>query len=174
MVVSSRTSIVVPYSHPVDSTWQLVNVEELGRMENKQYATAAQLPSIRHRRGQIEGKRRLPMLRMRLKGRTTSASSMCHGLPASESFDSFHHGDREGAHPESGWSDSDHSDSLTKSWVVKGSKMLKKQNSKFSLSSSRRNTWVEESDDAGEQRSEPHLGAYGKHSRIRSAGSGRL
>ncbi|KAL8760948.1 MAG: hypothetical protein Q9184_002890 [Pyrenodesmia sp. 2 TL-2023] len=171
MVVSSRSSTVVPYLHHVDSTWQLVNVEELGRMEHKQHATAAQLPSIRHRRGQTEGKRRLSMLRIRSKGRTKSASSMCQGIPASESFDSLHHGDTEGAHPESGWSDSDHSDSLTKSWVLKGSKMLKKQNSKFSLSSSRRNTWVEESDDAGEQRPEPHLGAYGKHSRIRSAGS---
>ncbi|KAL8905570.1 MAG: hypothetical protein Q9207_002560 [Kuettlingeria erythrocarpa] len=172
MVASSRTSTVVPCSHRADSTWQLVNFEELARMEDKQYATAAsQLPSIRHRRGQTEGKRRLSMLRMRSRGRTTSASSTGHGLSPSESFDSLHHGDTERTNPESGWSDSDHSDSLTKSWVVKGSKMLRKQNSKFSLSSSRRNTWVEESDDTAEQRLEPRIRAHNKHSRIRSAGS---
>lgn len=176
MATSSRSSIVVPSSDQVDSTWQLVHVEKLGRRGKKQSPTMAQAPSLQHRRGRTEGNRRLSMFKMRSRSHTTSTTSMGHGLSPSVSVESqqSHHTPTEGERPESCWSDSDNSDRRTKSWVAKGSRLLKKQNSKFSLSSSKRSTWVEESDEASEPYPELLARGYNKHDRMGSASDGRM
>ncbi|KAL9010118.1 MAG: hypothetical protein Q9173_004917 [Seirophora scorigena] len=157
---------VVSSSDHGDSTWQLVNFQKLGRTGKH----AAQDPSIRHRRGHPDAAKRLSMFKMRSRSNASSG----HGPSPSLSTDSQSAGrdDTEEARLESGWSDSDHSDSPTKSWVAKGSRMLKKQNSKFSLSSSRRSTWVEESDEACEQHPGLPLRGSNRHGRISSTGSG--
>ncbi|KAL8720712.1 MAG: hypothetical protein Q9225_002478 [Loekoesia sp. 1 TL-2023] len=100
--------------------------------------------------------------------------SIGHSISPSASIESqdSHHRNVEATYPESGWSDSDQSDSLTKSWVVKGSKMLKKQNSKFNLSSSKRSSLVEELDEASEQYPSLHPRGNSKHGRMWSTSSG--
>lgn len=176
MVASSRRSTATPSSDHAESTWQVVNVEKFDPTGKKQYATTAPLPSVRHHQGHTERNRRLSMFRMRSRSNTTLNTSMDHCLSPSASFDSrdSHRDNAEECHPESGWSDSEHSDSMTKSWVARGSRMLRKQNSKFNLSTSRRSTWVEESDEAGEQYPESRLRGHNKHGRMWSTGSGKL
>lgn len=97
---------------------------------------------------------------------------MCHRLSPSVSTDSSNiECESEDKHPQSGWSDSDHSDSQSKSWVARGSKMLKKKNSKFALGLSKAAEWVEEHGQApGDQSSR----GYNKHGRMLSTGNGRL
>ncbi|KAL8726128.1 MAG: hypothetical protein Q9166_006920 [cf. Caloplaca sp. 2 TL-2023] len=95
---------------------------------------------------------------------------MDHQLSPSESSNLGY--ESEDKRPQSGWSDSDHSDSQTKSWVTRGSKMLKKQNSKFNLSSSKTAEWVEEHDDASEYQAYPR--GLNKHGRMWSTGNGKL
>ncbi|KAL8991585.1 MAG: hypothetical protein Q9177_000046, partial [Variospora cf. flavescens] len=158
-------SIAISSSNYGDSSWQLVNSQRLGRTGKHE----AQVPSIRQRRGHTDANKRLSLLKMRSRSNT----SLGHLPSPSLSTNSQRagHDDTEEARLESGWSDSDHSDSPTKSWVAKGSKMLKKQNSKFSLSSSRRSTWVEETDEVNKQHPEVPLRNSNKHGRVYSTGS---
>ncbi|KAI4287874.1 MAG: hypothetical protein L6R35_002866 [Caloplaca aegaea] len=158
-------SIAITSSNYGDSSWQLVNSQRLGRTGKHE----AQVPSIRQRRGHTDANKRLSLLKMRSRSNT----SLGH-LPSPSLLTNSQragHDDTEEARLESGWSDSDHSDSPTKSWVAKGSKMLKKQNSKFSLSSSRRSTWVEETDEVNKQHPEVPLRNSNKHGRMYSTGS---
>lgn len=161
-------SIAITSSNYGDSSWQLVNSQRLGRTGKHE----AQVPSIRQRRGHTDANKRLSLLKMRSRSNT----SLGH-LPSPSLLTNSQragHDDTEEARLESGWSDSDHSDSPTKSWVAKGSKMLKKQNSKFSLSSSRRSTWVEETDEVNKQHPEVPLRNSNKHGRMYSTGSSKL
>lgn len=177
MAASSRTSAIVPITDHVDSTWHLVNkTDKLDSMEKNKHAGAVHLPSVRHRRGQTERTTRHSMFRMRSRSRTVSNLSIGHSFSPSASIESEdpHHQNIEATCPESGWSDSDQSDSMTKSWVVKGSKMLKKQNSKFNLSSSKRSSLVEELDEASEQYPNLHSRGNSKHGRMWSTSSGRV
>ncbi|KAL9580233.1 MAG: hypothetical protein Q9212_004617 [Teloschistes hypoglaucus] len=103
-------------------------------------------------------------------------SNLSVGPPVSPSasIDSLNAGhEPEFSRPQSVWSDSDHSDSQTKRWVAKGSKMLRKQNSRFNLSSSRIVDWVEEDDETNVQHNERQPRGCSKHSRILSAGNAR-
>ncbi|KAL8670477.1 MAG: hypothetical protein Q9168_004986 [Polycauliona sp. 1 TL-2023] len=72
-------------------------------------------------------------------------------------------------HLRSGWSDSDHSDNETKSWVTRGSKMLKKQNSKFALATSKITNGVEGHGPVPEDQSYRN---NSKHGRMWSTGNG--
>ncbi|KAL8801527.1 MAG: hypothetical protein Q9223_006978 [Gallowayella weberi] len=133
-------------------------------------ATTVGLPSKRHRRGQTEGPRRLSMFRSRGRTNTVSSFKIGHRLSPSASIESEHltH-EPEDKRPQSTWSDSDHSDTPTKGWVARGSKMLKKQNSKFSLSSSKTADWIEDQNDNPGDQSYPR--GNSKHGRIRSTGN---
>ncbi|KAL8645555.1 MAG: hypothetical protein Q9226_007249 [Calogaya cf. arnoldii] len=93
---------------------------------------------------------------------------MGHRLSPSVSTESSNiDGEYEDKHPQSVWSDSDHSDSQSKSWVARGSKMLKKQNSKFALSSSKTAEWV---DEHGQAPVDQSYRSYNKHGRMWSTG----
>ncbi|KAL8872115.1 MAG: hypothetical protein Q9174_002197 [Haloplaca sp. 1 TL-2023] len=95
-----------------------------------------------------------------------------HHITPSSSFESSNPDQQdEASRPQSVWSDSDHSDSQAKRWVAKGSKMLKKQNSRFNLSSSRIVDWVEEDDEPIGQDNGALSRVHGKHSRMWSTGT---
>ncbi|KAL8649103.1 MAG: hypothetical protein Q9210_004597 [Variospora velana] len=158
-------SIVISSSDYGNSGWQLVNTQRLGRTGKH----VAQVPSIRQRRGHTDANKRLSLFKMRSRSNTSLGYRPSPSL--STNSQGAGHSDTEEARLESGWSDSDHSDSPTKSWVTKGSRMLKKQNSKFSLSSSRRSTWVEETDEVNKQHPEVPLRNSNKHGRMYSTGS---
>ncbi|KAI4197109.1 MAG: hypothetical protein LQ350_006123 [Teloschistes chrysophthalmus] len=97
--------------------------------------------------------------------------SLRHPISPSTSIDSLNGGNEpEFSRPQSVWSDSDHSDSQTKRWVAKGSKMLRKQNSRFNLSSSRIVDWVEEDDETNVKHNEKQPHGYSKHGRMLSTG----
>ncbi|KAL8729356.1 MAG: hypothetical protein Q9181_005032 [Wetmoreana brouardii] len=74
--------------------------------------------------------------------------------------------------PQSVWSDSDNSDSPSRSWVTKGSKMLRKQNSRFNLNPSRTVDWLEESSEGIGHCREPQNRGHNKHGRMWSTGNG--
>ncbi|KAI4241678.1 MAG: hypothetical protein LQ352_007404 [Teloschistes flavicans] len=93
-------------------------------------------------------------------------------ISPSASIDSLNAGhEPESSRPQSVWSDSDNSDSQTKRWVAKGSKMLRKQNSRFNLSSSRMVDWLEEDDETNEQYHERQPRSHLKHGRMSSTGN---
>ncbi|KAL8886708.1 MAG: hypothetical protein Q9215_005607, partial [Flavoplaca cf. flavocitrina] len=95
---------------------------------------------------------------------------MGHRLSPSVSVESSHvEYEQEDRHPQSSWSDSDHSDGPSKSWVARGSKMLKKKNSKFALAYSKTAEWEEEDCPAPEDQS---CRNSNKHGRMRSTGDG--
>ncbi|KAL8804573.1 MAG: hypothetical protein Q9182_002488 [Xanthomendoza sp. 2 TL-2023] len=133
-------------------------------------ATTVGLPSKRHRRGQTEGPRRLSIFRSRRRTNTVSNFKIGHRLSPSASIESEHltH-EPEDERPQSTWSDSDHSDTPTKGWVARGSKILKKQNSRFNLGSLKTNDWIEEQNDNPGDQSYPR--GSSKHGKIRSSGN---
>ncbi|KAL8854102.1 MAG: hypothetical protein Q9221_001022 [Calogaya cf. arnoldii] len=168
MVVSSRSSSIVSLQDHVDSTWQLVTVDKASTTGPGQATTVGQPPTKRHRRGQTEGPRRLSIFRSRSRTNTISNPTMGHRLSPSVTTESSNiDAEYEDKHPQSGWSDSDHSDSQSKSWVARGSKMLKKQNSKFALSSSKTAEWV---DEHGQAPVDQSYRSYNKHGRMWSTG----
>ena len=171
----SRPSTREGLSNSGDLAWQVVN-HIVGETETRPYTAEAQAPAARHRRGRTEGFKRLSMLKSRSRRNTTTADApMNDHITPSSSFESSNpdHQD-EASRPQSVWSDSDHSDSQTKRWVAKGSKMLKKQNSRFNLNSSRIVDWVEEDDDPTGQDSGATSRVHGKPSRMWSTGTGKL
>lgn len=151
-----------------DSTWQLVDVA-YGETRKKQNTTVAQPSVARHRRGRTEGSKHLSMFKVRSKSNTIPSVSIDHHISPSASIASSNAGHEvDASRPQSVWSESDHSDSQTKSWVAKGSKMLRKQNSRFNLSSSRTIDWLEEDDETAGKIANPMLEA-----RISTAGCGQ-
>lgn len=172
MVVSSRSSSTASLQDHVDSTWQLVNLDKASTAGPGQATTTEQTPTKRHRRDHTEGPKRLSMFRSRSRTNTISTFAMGRRLSPSVSLDSSNIDcESEDKHPQSGWSDSDHSDSQSRSWVARGSKMLKKKNSKLTLGSSKAAEWVGEHGQAGED--QPNRG-YNKHGRMWSTGNGKL
>ncbi|KAL8993981.1 MAG: hypothetical protein Q9169_005939 [Polycauliona sp. 2 TL-2023] len=169
-VLSSRSSSIASLQDQVDSAWQLVNVDKTSKTGPKQPTTVALPPIKRHRRGQTEGPKRLSMFRSRPRTNTVSNHTMGHRLSPSVSTNSSNvEYEVEDKHPQSGWSDSDHEDSPTKSWVARGSKMLKKQNSKFALSSTKNAEAMEQHGPASEDQSYRN---NSKHGRMWSTGNG--
>lgn len=172
--MASECSSTVFSPGNVESTWQLVSIDNPGRTGRKQYTTVAQDISSRHRRGLTEGTKRMSALRPRWRSNTTTAPATGYQLsPASTIEAPTPLYQIQESRPQSGWSDSDRSDSFTKSksWMSKGSRMLKKQNSKFNLSSSRTMDWVVECDEGADLPNGP-LPRAQKHYRMWSAGDG--
>ncbi|KAL9047272.1 MAG: hypothetical protein Q9214_000110 [Letrouitia sp. 1 TL-2023] len=172
-MASQRSSAVFSPGN-VESTWQLVSIDNPGRTGRKQYTTVAQEVPSRHRRGLTEGTRRMSALRTRWRSNTTTAPTAGYQLsPASTVEAPTPIYQIQETRPQSGWSDSDRSDSFTKSksWMSKGSRMLKKQNSKFNLSSSRTMDWVVECDEGADLSNGP-VPREQKHYRMWSAGDG--
>ncbi|KAL8968797.1 MAG: hypothetical protein Q9183_002302, partial [Haloplaca sp. 2 TL-2023] len=171
----SRPSTREGFSNSGDLAWHVVN-HIVRETETRPYTAGAQTPAVRHRRGRTEGFRPLSMLKSRSRSYTTTPDAASnHHITPSSSFESSNpdHQD-EASRPQSVWSDSDHSDSQTKRWVAKGSKMLKKQNSRFNLSTSRVVDWVEEDDEPIGQDNGARSRVHGKHSRMWSTGTGKL
>ncbi|KAL8879713.1 MAG: hypothetical protein Q9198_002730, partial [Flavoplaca austrocitrina] len=169
MISSSRSSIVSPQDQP-GSAWHFVNIDKASTPGPGQANTAGLPPIKRHRRGQTEGPRRLSMFRSRSRTNTVSNLTMGHRLSPSVSVESSHvEYEQEDRHPQSSWSDSDHSDGPSKSWVARGSKMLKKKNSKFALAYSKTAEWEEEDCPAPDDQS---CRNSNKHGRMRSTGDG--
>ncbi|KAI4165656.1 MAG: hypothetical protein LQ342_000598 [Letrouitia transgressa] len=174
-MASQRSSAVFSPGN-VESNWQLVSIDNPGRTGRKQYTTMAQEVSSRHRRGHTEGTKRMSALRTRWRSNTTTVPPASYQLsPASTVEAPTPIYQIQESRPQSGWSDSDRSDGFTKSksWVLKGSRILKKQNSKFNLSSSRTMDWVVECDEGADLPNGP-LPREQKHYRMRSAGDGRF
>lgn len=156
-----------------ESTWQLVNPNRVAETGRKQNTPVERLPNDHHRRGHTEGTRRLSIFKVPSRSNTMSNLSLRHPISPSTSIDSLNGGNEpEFSRPQSVWSDSDHSDSQTKRWVAKGSKMLRKQNSRFNLSSSRIVDWVEEDDETNVKHNEKQPHGYSKHGRMLSTGDG--
>ncbi|KAL8682905.1 MAG: hypothetical protein Q9186_001068 [Xanthomendoza sp. 1 TL-2023] len=169
MGLSSASSSFVSLPDHVESTWQFVNLDHINTVGAGQ-ATTVGLPSKRHRRGQTEGPRRFSMFRSRGRSNTVSDFEKGHRLSPSASISSepLAH-EPEDKRPQSTWSDSDHSDTPTKGWVARGSKLLKKQNSKFNLSSSKTADWVEEQN--GDPVDQSHSRGNSRHGKIGSTGN---
>ncbi|KAL8935857.1 MAG: hypothetical protein Q9216_005221 [Gyalolechia sp. 2 TL-2023] len=158
MAASLRTSSVFPSTKYTDSCWDVVSIDKLGRIGQNDYMIEPPHLTVGHRRGRTEGLTRRSLFSMRSRSHTMSNTSIRHATSPSTSVESqeIHRHDMETSRPQSSWSDSDQSDDETKSWMVKGSKILKKQNGKFNLSSSRRGSWLDESDKIGGQSSKTH------------------
>ncbi|KAL9608744.1 MAG: hypothetical protein Q9167_006433 [Letrouitia subvulpina] len=172
-MVSQRSSAVFTPGN-VESTWQMVSIDNPSRTGRKEYTTVAQEAPSRHRRGFTEGTRRMSALRTRWRSNTTTAPPAGYQFsPASTVEAPTSSYQIQEYRPQSGWSDSDRSDGFTKSksWVSKGSRMLKKQNSKFNLSSSRTMDWVVECDEGADPLNGP-LPREQKHYRMWSTGDG--
>ncbi|KAL9029337.1 MAG: hypothetical protein Q9196_002414 [Gyalolechia fulgens] len=166
-----------PTEH-TDGSWDVVNIDKLGgtgHKDYKDYTSEAPYLTIRPRRARTEGRARRSMFGMRSRSDTMSNASTGQAISPATSTQSedLHRDDMEVSRPQSGWSDSDQSDRQTKSWVAKGSKILKKQNSKFNLSSSRRSSWFDESDKVGARYSKTHVRGSKQDEKIRPSSSGR-
>ena len=167
MLASQSTNSGFTSDH-VDSIWQLTSIDNPGRTGRKQYTTVAQLPQPGHRRGWTEGTKRMSIFKTRSRSNTTVNLAMGYQLsPASSAKPSESLYQIPENRPQSGWSDSDRSDSFTKgkSWVLKGSRILKKQNSKFNLSSARTMDWVTKYDESADV-SNGYLPREHKHTRV--------
>lgn len=173
MWVRSRSSSMLCSTKESEASWQLVNTDQGAEMGRKQITPVARLPNAHHRRGHTEGTRRLSIFKVPSRSNTMSNLSTSRPISPSASIDSLNAGhEPESSRPQSVWSDSDNSDSQTKRWVAKGSKMLRKQNSRFNLSSSRMVDWLEEDDETNEQYHERQPRSHLKHGRMSSTGNG--
>ncbi|KAL8713717.1 MAG: hypothetical protein Q9220_002243 [cf. Caloplaca sp. 1 TL-2023] len=141
MTVFSKSPSFVSLPEHVDSTWQLVNVDT---------STTTKSEGSRQRRLNN------PRSALTLKARTNTMPN----LPSTHRISPHNMDER----PQSTWSDSDHSDDLTTSWVSRGSKILKKQNSKLTLNSNKSNAWIKEE-------YVPNWRSQNKHGRMWSTGS---
>ncbi|KAL8926106.1 MAG: hypothetical protein Q9172_001934 [Xanthocarpia lactea] len=166
MVVSSRSSSVASLRDHVEATWQLVNVDKASRTGTGQATTMGHPPTKRRRRDETEGPKRLSMFRSWSRTNTISDFTTGHRLSPSLSIESSNIDcESETKRPQSGWSDSDRSDSPAKSWVARGSKMLKKQNSKFALKT------PEAMEEQSQAPDEQLYRTHNKHGRMWSTGN---
>ena len=174
MVSTFGTLNAIPSSEQADLAWHLVDLDKVEKTRRKKSANKSSVVNARHRRGQTEGNTRHSIFSIRSRSFTTSNMSTGSGISPLATIESQEPGylNSEPTNPESGWSDSDQSDSQTKRWVEKGSKMLRKQNSIFTLNSSKRSSLVEESDEAGEQHPRLRPRGNNKHSKTSSITTG--
>ena len=169
-MLSSRSSSVFAPPDNVASTWQLVSIDNPGRTGRKHHTPVAPVP-LSHRRGQTEGFKRLSIFKTRSRSYNMATQTAGYNLPPSSTAPPSPQHEKQGIHSQPGWSDSHRSDSLTMSWVAKGSKIWRKQNSKFNVPSSRTMDWLEEYDERAEQHTEPHTRYNSKHGRMWSTGN---